>query len=682
MPDTLDSMTQASRFARLFEPVRIGPVTAPNRFYQVPHCTGMGYGLPQTLAAMREIKAEGGWGVVNTEYCSVHPTSDDTPAPYCSLWDDGDVRNMAVMVEGVKRHGALAGVELWHGGLRSSNLLSREAPLGPESLPVYADPWQSQRMDKSDIRAFRQWHRAAALRAREAGFNIIYVYAAHTYLLAQFADAELNRRADSYGGNPENRWRLVRELIEETREAVGETCAVAIRIETDDERGEGQDERRALFASLAPHLDLFNVTISDYSREMGVSRFVREASLEPFVAEVRHITGKPVVSVGRFTSPETMLSQVRRGVLDFIGAARPSIADPFIPQKIREGRLDDIRECIGCNICYAGDARGAPIRCTQNPTMGEEWRRGWHPENFGRSSKPSRVLVVGAGPAGLEAAHVLGKRGHQVMLAEARDVAGGRVVLEAALPGLSEWKRVADYRLHQISKLPNVELFRASPMTAGDIVDTGAAHVILATGSHWRADGRGRHFHAPQPGFAAGKVLTPDDVMAGTKPVGPVVVFDDDGYYMGSVIAELLAGQGHAVTYVATAGIVSAWSENTAEQARVQARLIELGVEIIVSHAVTAADGNEAVLSCIFSGRERRLPCGSLVSVTSREPDDALWQELRARDTSFESLVRIGDCRAPGIIAMAVHDGHLAGRMLGEAAGSAAPKRERVVIAD
>jgi dimethylamine/trimethylamine dehydrogenase len=159
------------------------------------------------------------------------------------------------------------------------------------------------------------------------------------------------------------------------------------------------------------------------------------------------------------------------------------------------------------------------------------------------------------------------------------------------------------------------------------------------------------------------------------------VVFDDDGYYMGSVIAELLAGQGHAVTYVATAGIVSAWSENTAEQARVQARLIELGVEIIVSHAVTAADGNEAVLTCIFSGRERRLPCASLVSVTSREPDDALWQELRARDTSFESLVRIGDCRAPGIIAMAVHDGHLAGRMLGEAAGSGAPKRERVLIA-
>ncbi len=208
------------------------------------------------------------------------------------------------------------------------------------------------------------------------------------------------------------------------------------------------------------------------------------------------------------------------------------------------------------------------------------------------------------------------------------------------------------------------------------------AHVILATGSRWRADGRGRHYRAPQPGFAAGRVLTPDDVMAGKKLEGPIVVFDDDGYYMGSVIAELLVSQGHAVTYVTTAGIVSEWSGNTAEQARVQARLIELGVEIIVSHAVAAADGNEAVLTCVYTGRERRLPCGSLVSVTSREPDDALWHELQGRDHGFASLIRIGDCKAPGIIAMAVHDGHLAGRMLGEDAGFTTPKRERVVIAD
>ena len=156
------------RFDLLFEPVRLGPVVAPNRFYQVPHCTGMGYGLPATLAAMRGIKAEGGWGIVNSEYCSIDPSSDDMPAPFASLWDEGDQANMAAMAEAVHRHGALAGVELWHGGLRSSNLQSREAPIGPASYPVASDPWQCATMDGADLKAIRRWHRAAAGRRRHA----------------------------------------------------------------------------------------------------------------------------------------------------------------------------------------------------------------------------------------------------------------------------------------------------------------------------------------------------------------------------------------------------------------------------------------------------------------------------------------------------------------------------------
>ena len=146
-------MNRDPRFDILFEPVRIGPVTAPNRFYQVPHCTGMGYQHPETLAAMREIKAEGGWGVVNTEYCSIHASSDDLPAPFCSLWDDGDVINMRTMVDGVHRHGALAGVELWYGGQRSSNNHSRLPVLAPNSMPTALSPWQSQRMDLADIKS-------------------------------------------------------------------------------------------------------------------------------------------------------------------------------------------------------------------------------------------------------------------------------------------------------------------------------------------------------------------------------------------------------------------------------------------------------------------------------------------------------------------------------------------------
>ena len=219
-------MPRDPRFDILFEPVPIGPVTAPNRFYQVPHCTGMGYRRPQSLAALRGVKAAGGWGTVCTEYCSIHPSSDDEPFPSASLWDDHDVSALAMTVDQVHEHGALAGVELWHGGAGSKNFYSRETPLGPSSIPAGVwDPVQTKRMDKRDIRNVKQWHREAAIRAVQAGFDIVYVYAAHWFLLNQFLMPS-NQRTDEYGGSVENRARLLKELIIETKEAVGDTCAV------------------------------------------------------------------------------------------------------------------------------------------------------------------------------------------------------------------------------------------------------------------------------------------------------------------------------------------------------------------------------------------------------------------------------------------------------------------------
>ncbi len=666
------------RFDVLFQQVRIGPVVAPNRFWQVPHCTGMGSVLPQTLAAMRGVKAEGGWGVVNTEFCSIHPTSDHTSHPHATLWDEGDVRNMAAMVEAVHVHGALAGVELWHGGAQSGNVLTREMAVSVESMPGEWTPWQSRRMDRQDIASFRDWHRAAALRAKAAGFDVVYVYAAHTYLLTQFMHPGLNRRSDDYGGELRNRMRLAREVMADTRDAIGDRCAIATRIEVTEEDGGGQDERAEFLASVAPLIDVFDVTIPDYGVEMGPSRFVREGSLAQAVAHVRAATGKPVVSVGRFTSPETMLSMVREGVLDFIGAARPSIADPFLPQKIREGRLDDIRECIGCNICFAHHVLGGPLRCTQNPTMGEEWRRGWHPEKtppiVGRTEP---VLVVGGGPAGLEAALTLGRRGVPVMLAEAEETLGGRVTLESRLPGLSEWARVRDWRLHQIGKLATVEVFPASRMTAEDVIATGAPHVICATGSRWRLDGRGRGFPGGVPSYADPRTIAPEAILSSLRPEGPVVIFDDEHYHLAAGLADLLASAGRDVTYVTSASRVSDWASHTAEQSGLQRRLLERGVTVVTGHLVGALEPEGARLDCVYTGRSYRIPCATFVPVTTREPQDTLWLSLA--DRGLATLLRIGDAAAPGLIAQAVYDGHKAARTLFGGVESAG--RERVVVA-
>ncbi len=684
-------MSRDPRHDILFEPVRIGPVTARNRFYQVPHCSGMGFVLPQTLAAMRATKAQGGWGVVNTEYCSIHPTSDDAPYPYATLWDADDIKNHALMVEQVHAHGALAGVELWHGGdgVASPNSLTREVPLGVQSLPGgrVCDPVQSRAVDKSDIRELRRWHLAAARRAKEAGFDIVYVYACHGYLLDTFLSPVLNTRTDEYGGSLANRVRLVRELIEETKEAVGDACAVAVRFAADPGAGESAEERREMFSLLSELPDLWDITVQEYSLEMGSSRYVKEAALEEKIAYVKSLTTKPVVSVGRFTSPDTMVSQVRRGVLDFIGAARPSIADPYLPTKIDEGRLDDICECIGCNICYSGDGRGVPIRCTQNPTMGEEWRRGWNPESIAVNGSDEAVLVVGAGPAGLEAARALGQRGYSVTLAEATRELGGRVTAESRLPGLEEWARVRDYRVQQLQKMPNVEIYRASRLTGEDLLSFGFSRIALATGAHWRSDGVGRWHQAPLTDLGPPEhIYTPDDILAGRALEGEVLVYDDDHYYMGAVVAEKLRRDGHAVTLVTPQSLVSAWSVFTDEQQRTQRKLIDLGVEIVVSHALDGFDGREVRLVCVFSERCVVRSVQSLVLVTARLPDDVLHVDLAGRPEALQangitSVTRIGDCLAPATLASAVYSGHRYARELDEPDGGDVPfRRERVTV--
>ena len=660
-------MARDPRFDILFEPVRIGPVTAKNRFYQVPHCSGMGWARPRTLAAMRGVKAEGGWGVVNTEYCSIHPTSEDQPHISATLWDDVDVRSHRLMTDQVHAHGGLAGAELWFSGSSSANMSTRLVPLDVTSLPnSFGHPFQSRAMDKEDIRNLRRWHRNAALRAKAAEFDIVYVYATHSYVLAHFLDPKVNTRSDEYGGSLENRTRLMRELIAETKDAVGDRCAVAVRFAADAEVGEdGQPiigERQEMFAMMAELPDLWDINISDYSLEMGVSRFVKEGALEPYMHWIKSATTKPVVTVGRFTSPDTMARWVKSGLTDMIGAARPSIADPFIPQKIDTGRIDDIRECIGCNVCYSGDSLAVPIRCTQNPTMGEEWRRGWHPDRIAARGSDTQVLVVGAGPAGLEAARALGQRGYRVALAEAGRALGGRVLRESALPGMREYIRVRDWREGQIAKMPNVEVFRESRLTAQDIRDFGADHVVIATGARWRRDIFNDKRFEPIAEDAT-PVFTPDDIMEGRLPDGPVVVYDTDGYYMGGVIAERLRAAGLEVTLITPDDRVSSWAENTGEGWRVPGHLMGLGISLVTAQSLSWFDGETATLACVHSDRETTIPARGLVVVGQRAPVDDLYTALRYApdgchaDLPF-TLARIGDCEAPAIIAAATYAGH------------------------
>lgn len=666
------------RYDILFTPIQIGPVTAKNRFFQVPHCNGMGHGMPLAHAAMREVKAEGGWAVISTEECEIHPSGDVSPYVEARLWDDRDIPALALMCERVHAHGALAAVELTHNGPTASNLFSREVLIAPSHQPSkYGYPSQARAMDKRDIANYRRWHREAAIRGMRAGMDIVYVYAAHDLSLAMhFLQRRRNQRTDEYGGSLENRVRLLREVLIDTKEAVGHRCGVALRFATEELLGpEGVElsEAHDIVRMLAELPDLWDVNIAAWYNDSVPSRFAPEGAQEPFIDFVKKTTSKPVVGVGRFTSPDTMVSQLRRGVLDMIGAARPSIADPFLPRKIEEGRIDDIRECIGCNLCVSGDNTITPIRCTQNPSMGEEWRKGWHPERIATKSDKddTRVLVVGGGPAGLEAARALGQRGYEVHLAESRKELGGRVSREARLPGLAEWARVRDWRLGQIRKLPHVNLYLDSAMSADDVLAFGAQHVVLATGCHWRRDGYGRSHGLGIASFADNpRVFTPDDLMDDHWPDGHVVIYDDDYFYTGSVVAEALRKRGCEVTYVTPDDTIASWSSYTLDYRHIQKRLAQLAVECVVSHSITDFSDTTLQLEQVWNGKPKSLHCDALVSITARLPNDALFQALREResewqDAGIQRIDCIGDALAPGLIAHAVYAGHRYAQELG-----------------
>jgi dimethylamine/trimethylamine dehydrogenase len=666
------------RFDILFQPVRIGPKILRNRFYQVPHCTGFGTDRPGAQARFRATKAEGGWAAVCTELCSIHPESDRAPRPVARLWDDDDARNLALMCEEAHRHGSLAGVELWHGGPTSEGSASREIPGAPSQIPSDLNQLSYPReLDRAGIRELEGLYAAAARRARDAGFDIVYVYGAHSFLPLQFLSSFYNKRTDEYGGPLPNRARFWLETLELVREAVGDECAIAARLAVDARGPNGIELEEGLeFVRLADHLvDLWDVnigSITDRTADIAPSRCDDQGWQLQWTGRVREATAKPIVGVGRLTSPERMVEIIRSGVWDLIGAARPSIADPFLPQKIEEGRLDEIRECIGCNVCLARALDHHQIACTQNPTAGEEFRRGWHPERFERAANADRdVLVVGAGAAGMECALVLGKRGMlRVHLVDAAPEIGGYAALVTRLPGLALWARVVDWRKNQLEALPNIDVITGVRLDAGAVREHGAEIVVVATGAYWVADGLNHLTHAPIPGARSAHVLTPERVLAGEEPAGELVlVYDCEGYFMGVGIAELLAARGRRVHYVTPLGVVGPFLDHTEEGIPVRQRLVDLGVETSVDTELVSVGSGECLLRAFH--RERRVEADAVVLVTARASHDELYRELRQDPGPLEAVYAIGDCVAPRLIADCVFDGHRLAREI----DSADPRR-------
>ena len=693
----------------LFEPIQIGPKTLKNRLQQAAHCNGAGTEKPGFQAHFRAMKAEGGFAVVGTEYCSISPDSEDAPRTSSRLWDQGDVRNLAHMVDMAHEHGALASIELWYGGAFAAGLESRANGMrrAPSHTGAHFGQVTAARaMTRDDIREVQSYYVRAARLAKQAGFDIVTCMtgvandATHQFLLPAF-----NQRTDEYGGSLKNRARFSLELFEMIREALGPDIAFTNRYCIDTlpaPHGMGEwgctvDGDGGEFMQMADHLiDMWDLTIGwvEWGEQAGPSRTHPQNWMEEIMRKAKKLTKKPTANVGRLTSPDVMAEMIRTGQCDVISLVRPGIADPFLPKKIEEGRLEDIRECIGCNQCIARfEIGGPPLVCTQNATAAEEFRRGWHPEKFAPAkNKDNDVLIIGAGPAGMECARVLGERGmRRVHLVEADKEIGGHVKHVAGLPTLGEWGRVINYRQIQLDKLKNVEVITGKRLTREDVLDYGAEIVIVATGSSWSTTGQsGVLMNLPISGVDANSqdhVLTPDQVFAGKTVGKSVVVYDLDGYYMGIGMAERLVNEGHEVTFVTHFPSAAPFTYYTLEQPRTIKKLAKLGVKFLYHKEVTAIQPGAVTIHDAWDGSEQVLAAESTVIVTQRFPEEDLYLSLTQdpaalAEADITAVYRVGDCALPGYIADAVFEGHRLAREI-DSANPAFPLpfiRERRII--
>ena len=691
-------MPRDPQYDILFESLKFGPKTARNRFFQTAHCAGPGSERPGAQAAFRGTKAEGGWAVVFTEYCSIHPESDEYPYTSARLWDEGDVRNLGHMCDVAHGHGSLAGVQLWYSGGHAPCLESREIGRSPtqfQSNMFATRTVYGSEMDESDIRSVITMYVEAGRRAEQAGFDLLEVSAGDDTVPIQFLEPRYNQRTDRYGGSLENRARFILEVLTALKRNFGARCAITARFEMDTLHGpegvEAHGDGLKLLELFRREgvVDLVSLKIGDYAEwgeDAGASRFRKSGWVTPFIRQGKAVLGPDIAVVGngRFTSPDDMVKLVRGRVLDFIGAARPSIADPFLPKKIEEGRPEDIRECIGCNICVSKFNQVGQIMCTQNQTVGEEYRRGWHPERFAPTLQKCSVLVIGAGPAGMECARVLGERGYVVHLREAQSELGGHWRWVTRLPRLTEWERVISYRRTQLQKLRKVAVhLGVGRMSAAEALSYGADRIVVATGAHWRGDGAGPGCGAiPGADASLPHCLTPEQLMSGKAIAGKrVLVLDAEGHFVGISIAEMLADQGREVTYVCDASEVAEYGVFTLEAANNKRMLFEKKIRTYRNHWLSGIAPGRVTLTYLYrfgadllepragalprrdNGGDFELDIDAVVLVTSRASDDALYRELKARrhewaKNEVQDVYRIGDCKAPMQVGQAMWEGH------------------------
>ncbi len=659
---------------KLFEPLRIGPLTAPNRIVFGAHFTRFNdpapaFGEPGHMgtryARYLADRARGGAGVLIAGQAQVHPTSAYQMTNNSAAWEPESVAGFRVVADAIHENGALAFIQLAHNGGVNDGTWSKLPVWSPSGLSDYNEPGVA--LTEPMIRELVDAFATSAANCAAGGFDGIEIHGAHGYLIHEFLSPKFNHREDEWGGDFDGRMRFCVEVLRAVRGAVGARVAVGIRLVGDDEQWDGSGLQPDDCGDIAARLeqlglvDFVNVSVGTSGMGMVRPLYAKHCLGVPATATVKaHVTETPVFAVHRILTPVEAEGILERGEADAITLVRALIADPEWPAKARDGRAGEIRPCTGCNQgCYGNLLAGLPITCTTNPAVGRDRDLGLG--TLTPADEPRRVVVVGGGPAGLEAAWVAAARGHDVVLLERAERLGGTVNVAAQLPGRGEIAGFVTWRIDECERR-GVTIELGCDASADVVLARQPDAVIVATGARPSTTNHSKWHPLPIDGGEQPWVLTEVDAIVAPERIGRrVVVVDAVGDINAIGTAELLAARGHDVDVFTP--LPSPMLLDPETMARALPRMVRAGarwrpntiVASIGDHEVTIIDTLARSFTTITG-------VDAVVIRTHAVADASLAGALAGR---VPEIHVVGDALAARWVDRAVYDGHRAGRAVG-----------------
>lgn len=659
-----------TQYKNLFQPLELRHRTLDNRIVFGAHTANMSeQGLPgERHRGYYEERAIGGAAMIVVEPMPVHATAVLTRGNFRHC-DDAVIPHFRKLTDSVHAHGTTILQQLYHVGQHGDSDLSFMPHWSPSGLASYHDSDGSHTLRESEILEVIECFALAAKRCQAAGFDGVDLFAAYHALLDQFWTPWSNKRDDRWGGSLENRCRFSVSIINSIREACGEDFIIGMSISYSEETPyvmtlEQLQEVIALHDTTG-NLDYVSCGAGnyvDYERLMATFVYGDKQGV-PLAAALKTVVKHAKVTAEcHIRTPENADYTIASGDSDLVSIVRGQIADPHLTNKARAGRDEDIRGCISCNqMCWGRRSRDYWISCLINPSAGREFE--WGGDRFSKTDQPKKVLVVGAGPAGMEAARVAAERGHEVTLVEALGDPGGQFRLAGLAPRRGQITELIAWYLRQFEQL-GIDVRYFSPLDEQDILEFGADEVVLATGS--LPDGLARQRWLPEheqlPGLENGHVYACEEVLRQQAELGKsVIVLDEGGNWRGAGTAWYLADKGHEVTIVTPDELIGKELSRTTVDSRIRAELKKLGVSFITESVIAHWHGDHATVRSLLDGSRQRVDANAIVTATTNIIFNDVELALAESDIRFHL---VGDTAAPRQAPYAFHDGRKIGLAL------------------